>query len=153
MARWGFGMRGRVAVAFSQGLIALLADASAARAADLPASLLCEFPSGTTSTYNAGAFSAKPSAAVNFNIRKIDLEGQAAEIVVTGDDSPGRLAIARAVGANHFLEVVTEGYWNITTVYDLDEETKRYPAVHSRHFGLVGQPVVAQYAGSCQASP
>ncbi len=143
----------REAMASALGLAALFAGAPAVFAADLPASLLCQFPSGTTSTYNSGAFSAKPSAALIFNIRKIDLAGQAAEIVVTGDDSPGRLAIARAVGANHFLEVVTEGYWNITTVYDLDDDTKRFPAVHSRHFGLVGQPVVAQYAGSCQASP
>ncbi len=125
---------------------------AAALAGEWPVSLRCEFPSGTTSTYANGAFTAKPSAAVTFNIHKIDLASQAAEIVVTGNDSPGRLAIARAVGANHFLEVATEGFWNITTVYDLDETTQLYPAVHSRHFGLIGQPVVAQYAGSCKAA-
>jgi len=134
------------------GLAGLMSVVVQAEAADLQGSLRCEFPSGTTSTYTNGAFVAKPSAALAFTVHKINLGGQSAEIVVPGNDSPGRLAIARAVGANHFLEVVTEGFWNITTVYDQDPETKRYPAVHSRHFGLIGQPVVAQYAGSCKAS-
>lgn len=131
----------------------LLMGASLAAAADLPSALSCEFPTGTTSSYDNGAFTAKPSAALNVAIQKIDLATQSAEFLVAGNDNPGRLAIARAVGANHFLEVVTEGYWNITTVYDLDPQTQRYPAVHSRHFGLVGQPVVAQYAGTCRAGP
>ena len=38
----------------------------------------------------------------------------------------------------HFLEVVTEGFLNITTVYDKDDTKGAYPAVHSRHFGHVG---------------
>ena len=135
------------------GLTSPLGLAEPAVAADLPAALSCEFPTGTTSSYNAGVFTAKPSAPLNVSIEKIDLATQSAEFLVAGNDNPGRLAIARAVGANHFLEVVTEGYWNITTVYDLDPDSKRYPAVHSRHFGLVGQPVVAQYAGTCQAVP
>jgi hypothetical protein len=134
------------------GLAGLLGQPTLASAGGWPTSLTCEFPSGTTSTYANGIFTAKASAALAFTIHKIDLTGQAAEIVVTGDDSPGRLAIARAVGANHFLEVVTEGFWNVTTVYDFDEDTKLYPAVHSRHFGLIGQPVVAQYSGSCKAA-
>ena len=132
-------------------LFAVFADGAAA--ADLPAALSCQFQTGTTSSYDKGAFTSKPSAALSVGIQKIDLESQSAEFLVAGNSNPGRLAIARAVGANHFLEVVTEGFWNITTVYDLDPETKLYPAVHSRHFGLVGQPVVAQYTGSCQAAP
>jgi hypothetical protein len=55
------------------------------------------------------------------------------------------------VNATHFLEVVTEGYLNITTVYDRDEATGKYPAVHSRHLGILGQPVIAQYQGFCEA--
>lgn len=130
---------------------AVLADGAVA--ADLPAALTCQFETGTTSSYDKGAFTVKPSTALSVGIQKVDLASQSAEFLVAGNTNPGRLAIARAVGANHFLEVVTEGFWNITTVYDQDPETKLYPAVHSRHFGLVGQPVVAQYTGSCQAAP
>jgi hypothetical protein len=46
---------------------------------------------------------------------------------------------------------MNEGFLNLTTVYDKDAATGTYPAVHSRHFGLMGQPVFAQYAGTCKA--
>jgi len=58
----------------------------------------------------------------------------------------------QAVNAMHFLEVVTEGFLHITTVYDKDEAKGAYPAVHSRHFGLFGQPLVTQYQGFCEAT-
>ena len=143
----------RVLAGFGLAGVGFVCFASPVAASGSPAALTCTFPTGTTSSYAGGAFTAKPSAALNFSIEKIDLATQSAEFLVAGNDNPGRLAIARAVGANHFLEVVTEGYWNITTVYDQDPDTKLYPAVHSRHFGLVGQPVVAQYAGTCQPLP
>ena len=63
----------------------------------------------------------------------------------------GRLRVMRAVNAVHFLEVVTEGFLNVTTIYDKDEAKGAYPAVHSRHFGLLGQPIVSQYEGYCEA--
>jgi len=53
----------------------------------------------------------------------------------------------QAVNAMHFLEVVTEGFLHITTIYDKDEARGAYPAVHSRHFGLLGQPIVTQFQG------
>jgi len=46
---------------------------------------------------------------------------------------------------------VTEGFLNVTTIYDKDEAKGAYPAVHSRHFGLLGQPIVSQYEGYCEA--
>jgi len=57
----------------------------------------------------------------------------------------------RALNANSFLEVANEGFLNLTTVYDRDSTSGTYPAVHSRHFGILGQPIFAQYAGSCTA--
>ena len=32
-----------------------------------------------------------------------------------------------------------------------DERRGVYPAVHSRHFGLFGEPLIAQYTGTCTA--
>ena len=43
-----------------------------------------------------------------------------------------------------------EGFLNLTTVYDRDAATGAHPAVHSRRFGLLGQPVYAHYTGACQ---
>jgi hypothetical protein len=122
-------------------------------ASDLPASLTCDFKSGSTGGYDNGKFTLKPTTPLSFNLTSINLQGQSADMKMPGAENGGKLAIARGVGANHFLEVVTEGYWNITTVYELDAANKVYPAVHSRHFGLLGQPVVAQYTGLCKATP
>jgi hypothetical protein len=130
----------------------LVALPSVAAASDLPVTLNCEFKAGTTGGYDKGKFTFKPTAALSFDMTSINLKGQSADMKMPGDENGGKLAIARAVGANHFLEVVTEGYWNITTVYELDAVNKVYPAVHSRHFGLLGQPVVAQYTGLCKAA-
>jgi hypothetical protein len=45
---------------------------------------------------------------------------------------------------------VTEGFLNITTIYAKDEKRGVHPAVHSRHFGLFGEPLIAQYTGACK---
>jgi hypothetical protein len=87
---------------------------------------------------------------LTFEIGNINLEGQSADLIVDGKQS-GKFRIVRALNANHYLEVANEGFLNLTTVYDLDPTSKTYPAVHSRHFGILGQPVFAQYAGSCSS--
>lgn len=123
----------------------------AARAQNVPKDLKCTFEMGHAWSYKEGEFSSKAPALLTFEITEIDLDGQSARLLTEGHDNPGTLKIVRAINANHFLEVVNEGFLNLTTVYDKDPETGAHPAVHSRHFGLLGQPVFAQYAGSCTA--
>lgn len=123
--------------------------AGAARAQDVPKDLKCTFETGHAWSYKEGEFSSKAPAVLTFEITEIDLDGQSARLLTGGHDNPGTLKIVRAINANHFLEVVNEGFLNLTTVYDKDPATGVHPAVHSRHFGLLGQPVFAQYAGSC----
>ncbi|MBA4130941.1 MAG: hypothetical protein C0519_05910 [Hyphomicrobium sp.] len=114
-----------------------------------PARLLCTFSSGSSVSYEAGAFATKPAAPLSFAITKIDLEGQSAALTTAEGQTPASLRIVRAVNANHFLEVVNEGFLNLTTIYDKDPKTGLHPAVHSRHLGLIGQPVFGQYSGTC----
>lgn len=123
--------------------------AGAARAQDVPKDLKCTFATGHAWSYKEGKFSSKAPALLTFEITQIDLDGQSARLLTGGHDNPGTLKIVRAINANHFLEVVNEGFLNLTTVYDKDPATGVHPAVHSRHFGLLGQPVFAQYAGTC----
>lgn len=111
--------------------------------------LVCEFKDGFSSSYENGSFKAKPPQPLSFVIEKIDLEGQTAVLRAAGAE--GKLSVVRAINANHFIEAVTEGFLNLTTIYDKDAETGLYPAVHSRHFGLLGQPVIGQYTGACRA--
>ena len=128
----------------------LVITTAAAHAQDGPQGLACKFTAGSVTSYENGAFESKTPAPLSFEIASIDLEGQAARLVTESGASPGTLRIVRAINANHFLEVVNEGFLNLTTVYDKDPATGSYPAVHSRHLGLLGQPVFAQYSGSCR---
>lgn len=118
-------------------------------AEEFPAQFSCKFEMGNTWTYDAGKFQSAPPAALSIEIQEINLEAQAAKLIA--DQKPaGTLRIVRALNANHFLEVANEGFLNLTTIYDLNSTTGSYPAVHSRHFGLMGQPIFAQYAGFCK---
>jgi len=129
--------------------IALSVPAQHLHAAEgLSKALRCTFEAGTSIAYAGGSYEPSPARQLSFNIAEIDLESQNA-VLETGSGGHGQLKIVRAVNANHFLEVVNEGFLNITTVYDVDPQRKAHPAVHSRHLGLLGEPVVAQYYGFC----
>ena len=112
--------------------------------------LSCTFDKGTSTTYEAGEFKSKLARSLTFEIADIDLEAQSARLLTGEGGGAGTLRIVRALNANHFLEVVNEGFLNLTTIYDLDPARNTYPAVHSRHLGLLGQPVFAQYSGQCK---
>ena len=103
-------------------------------------------------SYDKGTFSTKAGSPLSFSLSKIDLEGQSAELQAAEGAKPFTVRIVRAINANHFLEVVNEGFLNLTTVYDKDPATGLHPAVHSRHLGLLGEPVFGQYAGTCKPS-
>lgn len=112
--------------------------------------LVCTFSKGTAGSYDDAKFASKPAAALAFEVRDIDVQKQTATLFKKAGAKGRQVRIVRAINANHFLEVVNEGFLNITTIYDLDPKTKSYPAVHSRHFGVLGQPLFAQYAGMCK---
>lgn len=114
-----------------------------------PRILSCSFKEGASWTYDVGQFHSKVSNPLSFSIGDIDLEQQTATIRVTPDAKPGKLSVVRAINANHFIEAVNEGFINLTTVYDKDAATGTYPAVHSRHGGVLGSPVFGQYTGFC----
>lgn len=136
------------------GLCSLLLAApfAAAYAADepAPAALTCSFEKGNSWSYDKGAYKSVAPSTLTFEINDIDLDKQSA-VLVTDEKQIGALRVVRALNANSFLEVANEGFLNLTTVYDLDAAAGSYPAVHSRHFGILGQPIFAQYAGSCKA--
>jgi len=115
--------------------------------------LSCTFDHGTSTTYESGEFVSKPAQPLTFEIANIDLEAQSARLLTGDGNGVGTLRIVRALNANHFLEVVNEGFLNLTTIYELDPKRSTYPAVHSRHLGLLGQPIFAQYRGQCKPLP
>ena len=120
---------------------------SATASAGEPKAFTCSFPAGLAYVYDKGQFATEQAAPISFGIEAIDTAAQTADLKMPR--GTGHLRIVQAVNAMHFLEVVTEGFLNVTTIYDKDETKGAYPAVHSRHFGLLGQPIVSQYAGYC----
>lgn len=119
---------------------------------DFPKHFVCDFNQGYAWTYEAGKYKAAAPADLTFEIADIDLAHQTASLILDGKPAKD-LKVVLAINANHFIEVVNEGFLNLTTIYDLDPATGKYPAIHSRHFGLFGQPVFAQYAGDCVSKP
>jgi hypothetical protein len=122
--------------------------AAAPAAADQPKAFACTFSKGVTHVYDKGEFVAEKAATIKFGIEAINAAAQSADLKT--ERGTGTLRIVQAVNAMHFLEVVTEGSLHITTVYDKDDAKGLYPAVHSRHFGLFGQPIITQYQGFCE---
>ncbi len=129
--------RANAVVALALGL---MAGPLAASADDGPTALTCEFKEGASWSYDKGTFKSKEPSPLTFDIESIDLDAQTAVLRASPRATPGTLRIVRAINANHFLEAVNEGFLNLTTVYDKDTTTGLYPAVHSRHFGLLGEP-------------
>ncbi len=127
------------------GLLALWSLTGSAVAAT---GYICSFPAGTVNTFENDVFQAGPAKALTFEIGDVELRRQTASLVTPR--GKGELKIVRAIGANHFLEVITEGFLNITTIYESPAGDGSLPAVHSRHFGLFGSPVVSQYHGTCK---
>ena len=109
----------------------------------------CVFPSGKVHTFENDVFQEDNASQLAFKIGNIQLERQTATLITA--NGQGGLKIVRAIGANHFLEVITEGFLNITTIYGAAASDGSFPAVHSRHIGLLGTPVVSQYHGTCKA--
>jgi hypothetical protein len=138
----------RIRTTLAAAAVAMLELGTAsARAADATPGFMCSFKTGTTLSYSNAKYRRTIAKPLSFEIGAIDLDGQKAELVTP--KGRGALRVVRAINANHYLEVVAEGFLNITTVYDMDPKAKAHPAVHSRHFGLFGEPVIAQYHGFC----
>lgn len=146
-------MHNKISAAVWLALVAAVAPGAHAQDAspDAPKGYTCTFTAGTAWTFEDGAFKSKTPEPLTLTIANVDLERQTAQLVPDAGKAPGALKIVRAINANHFLEVVNEGFLNLTTIYDMDPASGTYPAVHSRHFGVLGQPVVGQYAGTCTA--
>ena len=135
-------------VGLSLGVGVILSAAAGPALADDPKSFSCTIDTGVAFSFANGAFKPEKVGPISFDIGNINAEIQSADLVTPLGTRP--LRVVRAVNALHFLEVVGEGFLNMTTVYDRDDIKGAFPAVHSRHFGVLGQPVIGQYQGFCQ---
>ncbi|MFM2423267.1 MAG: hypothetical protein RL291_1797 [Pseudomonadota bacterium] len=143
-----FGWMGVGCVAVISALLAAQAGSAHADGTP-PKAMTCTFPEGTARALSKGQFKAEAQGAITFDLDDINIDEQSATLKTQRGTATVRLV--RAVNAFHVLEVVTEGFLNLTTIYDKDDALGAMPAAHSRHFGVLGQPIVSQYTGQCKA--
>lgn len=139
------------ATAVAIAALVLALQQTVARAEPTLPPLSCSFKAGAAWSYTGGAYTSAQPEPLAFDIEAIDLESQTARLSIAGKPVGNPLRVVRALNANHFLEVAQEGFLNVTTIYDQDRAVGRRPAIHSRHLGVLGQPLFAQYAGFCAA--
>ncbi len=132
---------------FALCLALALGVAAPAAATEEATGYTCTFKVGAAHAYAKGRFKPTKAGPVTLDIAGINYAKQEAERV--SGERRSVMRIIRAVNAVHFLEAVGEGYVNLTTVYDRDSGSATHSAVHSRHFALLGQPIVSQYRGTC----
>ena len=131
-------------------MVLLLTGGPGVNAAADPGWLRCDFRDGQTWSYNHGSYGAAKSGRLAFDIQNIDQKAQSAQL--KNGQATSELKLVQALDARHYIEVTVAGYLNITTVYDSgDDGGDTWLAVHSRHLGIVGQPVVSQYRGTCKS--
>ncbi len=107
-------------------------------------SYACSFQKGASWNVEASTFKPDSSSPLAFKISNISRKAQTAELTTkTGRTD---LKVVSAIDALHFIEVTVSGYLTLTTLYG---DGERVPAVHSRHLGIVGQPVGGQLTGFC----
>jgi len=125
------------------GLFLWMSATSSAAAANSPR-YSCTFENGAAWNYDKGQFQDDTNAPLSFEISHISRKAQTAEL--TTETGRTDLKLVAAIGAMHFIEVTLAGYLSLTTLYG---EGDRLPAVHSRHLGIVGQPIGGQLTGFC----
>ena len=118
--------------------------------AGMPKAYVCQFNDGGAWTFEAGKYSQQGSKSLAFQI--LNGKGKSDSAMLKTNDGSAKLKRVIALDANHYLEVTVGGYLNITTIFDEISENEGYPAVHSRHLGILGRPVVSQYRGICRAA-
>lgn len=152
----------RVEFPFVALLGVLVASALVLPAEAAPKAYSCNFEAGGAWAFEQGTFAAKAAEQLNFVVADINEGAQTARLKGPGGEAP--LKIVQALGANHFIEVAMEGFLNITTIYEPQAAVAQtgvttqgsvpsgaFPAVHSRHFAVLGEPLVSQYRGTCLA--
>jgi len=118
--------------------------------AEVPGGFICNFEDGGAWTYEAGKFSPEGGKALKIEIRH-DPKNTTTATLKTSDGA-SKLKRVAALDADHYLEVTVGGYLNITTIFDKIAGQEGFPAVHSRHLGILGRPIVSQYRGICSAA-
>jgi len=123
-------------------LVAAFSSATAAEA-PMPKSLKCEFTSGVFHAW--GEETKINSDKLEMVFDSIDAKARTARII--GNAGAEDVAVILTPDHLSFMEITGAGNINLTTVYLSPSELR---AVHSRHVGLDGWPLLSQSYGICR---
>jgi hypothetical protein len=77
----------------------------------------------------------------------LDFKNSRAQMI--GRGGAGTVVLIAGSEALHFVELTPTGNQTVTTVFLGTSKRGSYPAIHSRHMNLIGQPSVSQFRGYC----
>ena len=113
-------------------------------------SFRCKFSHGQVTNFDNGRpVTERDTGMGEFVLDQINTKDATARLI--GNAGTETLRVLDGGDLVHLVEVTGAGNMNITTIYNFRDKNKgTLPAVHSRHIGLLGDPMPSQYVGLCQ---
>jgi hypothetical protein len=128
---------------------ALLASLGTAAFATEPKAFVCKFTQGASARYDEAEWSVKVLNE-KLDLTFAGLNPQQGKAQLIGNAGASDLRFWKGAWTWNFVEVTDTGNVTTTTVFDASNG-KDFPAVHSRHTSVVGEPLPSQYRGICAA--
>ncbi|MBC7625278.1 MAG: hypothetical protein H7232_18075 [Aeromicrobium sp.] len=125
-------------------LIALAAAALSTAQTDTAVTLECDFNSGV---FHAGSEKTAITSD-KFQLLYDAIDARAGTARLIGNLGASEVKVIERAGRLTFIEVTASGNVTLTTVYRTGAAAP-YPAIHSRHVGLLTEPWGSQMYGTC----
>jgi hypothetical protein len=114
-----------------------------------PKAFVCKFTQGVSARYDETEWSVKVLNE-KLDLTFAGLNPQQGKAQLIGNSGASDLRFWKGAWTWNFVEVTDTGNVMTTTVFDASNG-KDFPAVHSRHTSVVGEPLPSQYRGICAA--
>ena len=125
-------------------LVASIASAFALE----PKAFVCQFTQGISATYEASWAPRTLNEKMDLTFAGLDPQQGRAQMI--GNAGASDVRFWMGAWTWNFVEITDVGNVMTTTVFD-SKDGKSYPAVHSRHTSVAGEPFPSQYRGICSA--
>jgi len=129
--------------------IALSAVLGTAAFANEPKAFVCKFTQGAAARYDEAEWSVK-MLNEKLDLTFAGLNSQQGKAQLIGNAGASDVRFWKGAWTWNFVEVTDVGNVMTTTVFEASGG-KDYPAVHSRHTSVAGEPFPSQYRGTCSA--
>ena len=112
-----------------------------------PRAFICKFTQGAAARYDEAEWSVKVLNE-KMDLTFASLNSQQGKAQLIGNARASDVQFWKGAWTWNFVEVTDTGNVMTTTVFDRSNG-KDFPAVHSRHTSVAGEPLPSQYRGDC----